>query len=225
MQSPRIIALVVLGVASAMLSGSRNAAVQILAAADSVQRPEVVDSVSPPDSVLLTYIRSLRFHRDHVLSDEQPLDWRRPSRQAARIEPVASSRPGGIVARMVNLGDSVPRFALATRGTTYIWVQGDPELKYAMLITMDAGGRLVGRTKVGAFKYIDPVDTAETYLHPQLNQSISRWLFDPRAKTSRSLVRTFAVGTCHNNCSPTGWCKSDTVGGSLVGTVNRYNNP
>ncbi len=212
--APPVLVAAVVVAAFAMLSHSRNAARQGPEVVRSAQRPEVVDSVSPPDSVLSRYLRSLHFHSDHVLSDEQPLDWSRPSRQAARVEPVAmpgAAAPGGIVARMVNLGDSVPRFGLATRGTTYIWIQADPEPKYAMLLTMDARGTLVRRSKVRVEIYRDPADTAEAYLHPPINQSLARWVFDPRSRSVRGL-RTVAVGTCHTPCAPNGWCKADSIG-------------
>jgi len=212
--APPVLVAAVVVAAFAMLSRSRNAASQRPEGVGSAQRPEVVDSVSPPDSILLPYLHSLHFHSDHVLSDEQPLDWSRPSRQAARVEPVAmpgAAAPGGIVARMVNLGDSVPRFGLATRGITYIWIQADPEPKYAMLITMDGRGSLVRRSKVRVEIYRDPRDTGEAYLHPPINQSLARWVFDPRSRSVRGL-RTVAVGTCHTPCAPNGWCKADSIG-------------
>jgi len=213
--APPILVAAVLVAAFATLSGSRNVATQSPAGVVSAQRPEVVDSVAPPDSVLLRYLGSLHFHADHVLSDEQPLDWSRPSRQAARIEPVASAREGtpagGIVARMVNLGDSVPRFGLAARGTTYIWIQADPQPRYAILITLDSRGRLVRRTKVRVEEYKDPVDTGEAYRHPDFNQALARWVFDPGGRSPRGL-RTVAVGTCHTPCAPSGWCKADSIG-------------
>jgi hypothetical protein len=212
--APPVLVAAALVAGFAMWSHSRHAARQGREVVGSAQRPEVVDSVSPPDSVLLPYLHSLHFHSDHVLSDEQPLDWSRPSRQAARVEPVAmpgEAAPGGIVARMVNLADSVPRFGLATRGTTYIWIQRDPEPKYAMLITMDARGKLVRRTKVRVEIYRDPADSGEAYLHPRINQSLARWVFDPRSRSVRGL-RTMAIGTCHTPCAPNGWCKADSIG-------------
>jgi len=196
-----------------MLTRSRIAAALLLAGIMSLggvdkllaQRPQVVDSVSPSNAALEAYFARLRFLHDHASSDVRPLDWLRRDRQEiARVEPEASeysdsSRGGRVVARIVNLGDAVPRFGLVRGGITYIWIQDDRDHPYAVYITTDSStGRIMSRARA------DLHTSDSTEMIPKFREPIVRWRLSPAPPLR-------ALALCMVRCRTGSWCYSDSL--------------
>jgi len=193
-----------------MLIRRRSSAVLIAAAMMMVgvpglhaQRPMRVDSGggTASDSGLAAYLRSLHFIRDHVSSDERPLDWR-VNHDIARVEPEATPYSdtatiggGRIAVRIVNLGSAmVRRFGLLPRGITYIWVQDERGSRYAVYISADSTGRIVARTRVPMLPEYS-VDSVPLFREP-----IARF----RLSSPPSLR---ALTLCLGRCDSSGrWC-------------------
>jgi len=176
------------------------------------RRPTVVDTGQvPTDQVLLAHLRTLRFTHDHVTSDQRPLDWRNVSLGAARIEPEASPirvrlpRGGRIVARIVNLGEPVRRFALARKGTTYVWFQDDHDPPYAIYISTDSSGQIIDRARVRL--------SVATDHPPRLGQPIARWIFASTDSTTAGVTPPlqWAAALCSNRCITGPWCTGDSI--------------
>lgn len=164
-----------------------------------------VDSTSPSDSVLRKYIASVSFLTDHVSSDLRMLDAAHTG-IFVRIDPAKGNHlvnaselkeRGRIMARLVNPGmDPISRFALAPKGTTYIWFQYVHGTARVVLISADSTGAIFRRTPVG-FR-------ADSMDHPlEAKQSLARFSMDAAG--------TLAA-TCWPICTRGAWCKGDTTG-------------
>lgn len=171
------------------------------------QRPTVVDLALPSDSMLSAYIGTLRFARDHVSSHLSPLNFANAPRELAWIEPEISQTDtlgrGRIVARIVNLGDDVRRFALLRGGKTYVWAQGDRRPGYAIYITTDAAGRIVHRAQVPLLEAMDHP--------PNFAVPMARWGFGVPDSTPSGFAKALAAVVCWNRCSMGPWCMADTI--------------
>jgi hypothetical protein len=164
-----------------------------------------VDSANPSDAALRAYIASVRFLTDHVSGDLRMLDAAHTN-LIVRIEPAAGNHlinasqlatAGRVVARLSNRGaDSINRFALVPRGTTYLWVQYVHELWKGVLISTDSLGNIVGRSPVA----VKP-DTTD---HP-------RRVLQPMARFITDSLTAKVLSQCIPACSPLGWCRSDST--------------
>ena len=166
----------------------------------------VVDSARPSDEVLRAYIHTLSFLSDHISSDQRMLD---PAHSTLilRLEPVVDNYlvtepqlrvAGRITARLVNRGaDSISRFALEPKGTTYLWMQYVGGYPRAVLISTDSTGAIRRRVPVRV--------SPETLDHPRfIRQALSRLWTD-------STTNTMVVAMCAP-CPPWGWCRADSLG-------------
>src|SRR5262245_31423587 len=114
----------------------------------------VVDSTRPSNEELKTYLASLQFRTDHVASDTRMVS---PT-QIVRVDPAVDNylsedsklrEKGMILSRIVNLGtDSISRFGLTPKGTTYLWVQNAGGALRGVLISTDSSGNIAARFPV-----------------------------------------------------------------------------
>jgi hypothetical protein len=165
----------------------------------------VVDSTHPTDEVLRAYIGSLRFLSDHISADQRMLDPSHPN-LVLRAEPLADNYlvterqlrvAGRITARLVNRGvDPIDRFALAPRGTTYLWIQYAGESPKGVLISTDSTGAILRRV---------PVRVNRLRLeHP-------RFVRQALARLGTDSTGTMVLLLCAP-CPTWGWCQSDSTG-------------
>ncbi|PYP94082.1 MAG: hypothetical protein DMD38_16420 [Gemmatimonadetes bacterium] len=173
-----------------------------------VSRPPpfaVVDSARPNDEMLRAYIHSLTFLSDHISADQRMLD---PAHAnlVLRAEPVADNYlitegqlrvAGRITARLVNRGmDPIDRFALAPKGTTYLWIQYAGESPRGVLISTDSTGAIRRRVPVR----VNPLRLG----HP-------RFVKQALARLGTDSTGTMVLVLCAP-CPPWGWCRADSVG-------------
>lgn len=164
-----------------------------------------VDSANPSNDLLRAYIQSLRFLKDHVSSDVRMMDSAHVN-QIARVEPAEGvelltaghlTRGGRITARIQNLrGQPISRFAVAPKGTTYLWVQYLREQWKGVLISTDSTGAIVGRAPVRV--------SAALGDHPsKVSQALARFSMD----STYALAARLCVP-----CPQYGWCWADSLG-------------
>src|SRR6266850_484628 len=167
------------------------------------QHPARVDSGggAAHDSGLAVYLRSLHFIRDHVSSDERPLDWTK-NHDIARMDPeatpysdTATYEGGRVAVRIVNLGSSmIRRFGLLPKGTTYIWVQNERGSRYAVYISEDSMGHIVARTRARMLPEYS-ADSVPLFREPNARFGLS------------SPLSLRALTLCLGRCDLTGrWC-------------------
>ena len=196
--TPRVAALVA-GMLGSLLSVAQT----------QVSRPPrfaVVDSSHPTDEALLAYIHSLTFLSDHISADQRMLDPAH-SNLVLRAEPVVDNYrvmeapfrgAGRITARLVNRSaEPIDQFALAPRGTTYLWIQYGGESPKGVLISTDSTGAILRRVPVR----INPLQLA----HPKfVRQALARLGTDSTG--------TIVLVLCAPGCPPWGWCRADFAG-------------
>jgi len=165
----------------------------------------VVDSAHPTDEALRAYISSLNFLSDHISGDQRMLD---PAHTnlVLRADPVVDNYliteaqlhvAGRITARLVNRGaDPIDRFALAPKGTTYLWIQYAGESPRGVLISTDSTGAILRRVPVR----VNPLRLA----HP-------RFVKQALARLGTDSTGTMVLVLCAP-CPPYGWCRADSVG-------------
>lgn len=161
----------------------------------------VVDSAQPTNEALRAYVTSLQFLSDHVASDVRLVD----SVHVIRIDPTTDNYVGDgsklreygtVLSRIVNQSaDSIRRFALAPKGTTYFWVQNAGGMLRGVLISADSLGNIVQRTPVRV--------TTDTTYHSRAAQALARFGIT---------AMTMAARQCVPGCPRTGWCAGDTTG-------------